>query len=130
MTLREKVIVETYTGVCIVTGADREELYKYWAALMGRPLYTHELASKEIQEELKEKSKVAFSLVGTEGFEPPISCSQNTRLSQAGLRPVRNLCGASRSIEGSLGNLPRLQSVVSALPDYTYEAVFEHRQRQ
>ena len=80
--------------------------------------------------ELKEKSKVAFSLVGTEGFEPPISCSHNTRLSQAGLRPVRNLCGASRSIEGSLGNLPRLQSVVSALPDYTYEAVFEHRQRQ
>lgn len=60
MILRERVIVETYTGVCMVTGEEREELYKYWAALMGRPVYTHELASKEIQEQLKEKSKADF----------------------------------------------------------------------
>lgn len=60
MTLRERVIVETYTGVCMVTGEEREEVYKYMAALMGRPVYTHDLASKEIQEELKEKSKPDF----------------------------------------------------------------------
>lgn len=60
MTLKEKVIVETYTGYCMVTGEDREALYKYWAELMGRPVYTHNLASKEIQEELREKSKADF----------------------------------------------------------------------
>jgi len=60
MTLKERVIVETYTGTCMITGGDREELYKYWAELMGRPVYTHEIASKEIQEQLQEKSKADF----------------------------------------------------------------------
>lgn len=60
MTLRERVIVETYTGTCMVTGEDREELYKYWAELMGRPVYTHEIASKEVQEKLEEMSKGDF----------------------------------------------------------------------
>ena len=60
MTLKERVIVETYTGICMVTGEDREELHKYWAELMGRPIFTHELASKEIQEELQAKSKDDF----------------------------------------------------------------------
>lgn len=60
MTLRERVIVETYTGACMVTGEEREEIHKYWVELMGRPIYTHELASKEVQEELKEKSKPDF----------------------------------------------------------------------
>ena len=60
MTLRERVIVETYTGVCMVTGEERDEIRKYWAEIMGRPVYTHELASKEVQEELKAKSKEDF----------------------------------------------------------------------
>ena len=60
MTLRERVIVETYTGVCMVTGEDRNEVYKYMEELMGRPVYTHELASKEVQEKLKEKSRADF----------------------------------------------------------------------
>lgn len=60
MTLKERVIVETYTGVCMVTGDERNEVYKYMAELMGRPVFTHELASKEIQEKLKELSKPDF----------------------------------------------------------------------
>lgn len=29
MTLKEKAIVETYTGICMLTGDDRMEVYKY-----------------------------------------------------------------------------------------------------
>lgn len=60
MTLRERVIVETYTGVCMVTGDERNEVYKYMAELMGRPVFTHELADRNIQEKLKELSKPDF----------------------------------------------------------------------
>lgn len=60
MTLRERVIVEVYTGYCMVTGEEREEVYRYMSALMGRPVFTHELADHKIQEELKEKCKADF----------------------------------------------------------------------
>lgn len=60
MTLKEKIIVETYTGVCMVIGKERNEVYKYVAELMGRPVFTHELADRNIQERLKELSKPDF----------------------------------------------------------------------
>jgi len=60
MTLREKVVVEVYTGYCMVTGEEREEVYRYMSALMGRPVFTHELSDHKIQEELKEKCKPDF----------------------------------------------------------------------
>lgn len=60
MTLREKIIVEVYTGTCMVTGDEREEVYRYMSALMGRPVFTHELADHEFQEKLKEKCKPDF----------------------------------------------------------------------
>ena len=60
VTLKERVIVETYTGICMTSAEEKDEVYKYMAELMERPVYTHELASKEIQEKLKEKSKADF----------------------------------------------------------------------
>ena len=60
MTLKERVIVETYTGVCMTSGEERNEVYKYMSELIGRPVFTHELASKEMQDELKSKSKADF----------------------------------------------------------------------
>ena len=60
MTLKERVIVETYTGYCMTSGEEMNEVYKYMQEIMGRPVYTHELASKEIQQELHEKSKEDF----------------------------------------------------------------------
>jgi len=60
MTLRERVIVETYTGVVMTAGEERNEVYKYMAELMGRPVFTHELADRNIQEELKALSKSDF----------------------------------------------------------------------
>lgn len=56
MELRERVIVETYTGYCMTSPEEKDEVYKYMAEVMGRPVYTHELADKEIQEQLREKA--------------------------------------------------------------------------
>lgn len=56
MTLKEKVIVEVYTGYCMTSPEEKDEVYKYMAEIMGRPVFTHELANKEIQEQLREKA--------------------------------------------------------------------------
>lgn len=60
MTLRERVIVEVYTGYCMTSPQERDEVYKYMAEIMGRPVFTHELADKAIQERLREKSLEDF----------------------------------------------------------------------
>lgn len=60
MTLEERVIVETYTGYCMTSPEERDEVYKYMAKIMGRPVYTHELADKAVQEELREKALTDF----------------------------------------------------------------------
>lgn len=60
MTLKERVIVETYTGVVMTSAEERSETHKYMEELMGRPLFTHELADQSIVEQLKEKSKPDF----------------------------------------------------------------------
>ena len=60
MTLKERVIVEAYTGYCMTTGEEREELYKYIANAMGRLIFSHELADEEILSELHDKVKPDF----------------------------------------------------------------------
>ena len=60
MTDRERAIVEIYTGICMLTGNKRNEVYKYMEEIMGHPVFTHELADKQIQQELKEKAKPDF----------------------------------------------------------------------
>ncbi len=60
MTDAERAIVMAYTGVCMLTGDKLGIYYKYIEELMGRPIWTHEFAIKEIQEEIKERSKSDF----------------------------------------------------------------------
>lgn len=60
MTLKERVIVEAYTGYCMTSGSERNEVYKYIAEVMGRPIYSHELADEEIQREVRNKVKPDF----------------------------------------------------------------------
>lgn len=60
MTLEERVIVETYTGYCMTSGDERNAVYKYMEKLLGRPVYTHELARKSVVNKLQEKSKADF----------------------------------------------------------------------
>ena len=60
MTIRECAIVETYTGIVMLTGENRKYSYAYMEELMGRPVYTHELADKEIVRMLKAKALPDF----------------------------------------------------------------------
>lgn len=60
MTDREKAIVTAYTGVTMLTGEKFSIFHKYIEDLLGRPIWTHELASETVWNEIKEKSKPDF----------------------------------------------------------------------
>ena len=60
MTDREKAIVMAYTGKCMLTGDKFQIFHKYVEDIMGRPVYTHEMAIKAVDDEIKEKSKADF----------------------------------------------------------------------
>ncbi len=64
MTLKERLIVSAYTGVLM---CDFDILHRYIMEVLGRPIWTHELANPDILEELKEKVKPEFlKLCGNE----------------------------------------------------------------
>lgn len=58
MTKREAVVIETYTGVVMLTGDDRKLIYEYAEKLLGFPIFTHEFP--EYADKLKELSKRDF----------------------------------------------------------------------
>lgn len=58
MKKHEAAIVETYTGICMLTGSDRKYAYEYAEELLGRPIFTHEFLL--FADELKEKSRADF----------------------------------------------------------------------
>ncbi len=57
MTKQEKIIVSAYTGVLM---CDFDEVQEYIQKKLGRPVFTHELADKDIQKEIEEKNKRGF----------------------------------------------------------------------
>jgi len=60
MTDKEKAIVTAYTGVTMLAGDKFQIFHKYIEDILGRPVWTHELASEKVWEEIKEKSKEDF----------------------------------------------------------------------
>lgn len=60
MTDREKAIIMAYTGVAILTGDKFSIFHKYIEDILGRSVWTHELADHNVCEEIKEKSKSDF----------------------------------------------------------------------
>jgi len=60
MTKREAVVIETFTGICMLTGDDRTLSYNYAEELLGHPVMTHDFGNKEIVAKLKELSKPEF----------------------------------------------------------------------
>lgn len=57
MTKYEKLVVSVYTDTLMVS---IDELHPFINAVMGRPVFTHELADPAILTELKEKVKPDF----------------------------------------------------------------------
>lgn len=58
MTKHEAAVIETYTGVVMLTGDDRKLIYEYAEKLLGFPIFTHEFP--EHADKLKELSKPDF----------------------------------------------------------------------
>lgn len=58
MEKREAVVIETYTGIVMLTGDDRKYIYEYAEKLLGFPIFTHEFP--EYADKLKELRKLDF----------------------------------------------------------------------
>lgn len=63
MTKREAAIVSAYTGVLI---GGFSEMHEYIEEIMDRPVFTHELGSKDTFEQIKEKAKDDFCSITVE----------------------------------------------------------------
>lgn len=57
MTAREAAIVSAYTGILI---GSFSEMHAYVEEIMRRPVWTHEMASEAIFEQIKAKAKPDF----------------------------------------------------------------------
>jgi hypothetical protein len=57
MTRRESAIIGAFTGTLV---GPFNALHGYIEELMKRPVWTHELASKELSEEIKRRAKKDF----------------------------------------------------------------------
>lgn len=60
MTKKECAIVMAYTGFTMLSGEDFRIFHRYIEDILGRPVYTHELASNSVINEIKEKSRYDF----------------------------------------------------------------------
>lgn len=63
MTKREAAIVSAYTGYLI---GDFHEMHKYIEEIMGRPVFTHELAIEKVNDEIRKRSKKDFCSITVE----------------------------------------------------------------
>lgn len=57
MTKREGAIISAFTGILIGKFTD---LHGYVEEIMGRPVFTHEMGSEEMANQIKSKSKSDF----------------------------------------------------------------------
>lgn len=70
MTDKEKAVIMAHTGICMLTGEKFSIYHKYIEELMGRPVFTHELANAETVNQIKEKSKEDFLKLCKDEFAP------------------------------------------------------------
>lgn len=57
MTKHEAIVISAYTGVLM---CDFDDMHGYIEKKLGRPVFTHELASEQIQQEIEDKTKADF----------------------------------------------------------------------
>ena len=57
MTKHEAAVISAFTGL-LIGGFD--ELHKYIEQIMGRPVFTHELGSAQVANQIKELSRPDF----------------------------------------------------------------------
>lgn len=57
MTREESAIISAYTGIL---AGPFDAMHEYVEKIMGRPVFTHEFANRDIVEEIKDKSYEDF----------------------------------------------------------------------
>lgn len=72
MTDREKAIIMAYTGYAMLTGDKLGLFYQYIQEKVGRPVMTHELAEKPMQETIHTLSKPDFVELCRTNDEPRV----------------------------------------------------------
>ena len=77
MTDREKAIVMAYTGYTMLTGDKLGLYYQYIAEKLGRPVMTHELCEKPMQESIRTLSKLDFIELCMASDEPRVMTPQD-----------------------------------------------------
>lgn len=60
MTDREKAIVSAFTGIAMLAGGKFSIFHEYIEEKLGRPVWTHELADKDVWAKIKEASMEDF----------------------------------------------------------------------
>ena len=60
MTLKERIIVECYTGYVMCVGEERKEVNKYIEEKMGHPVFTHQLGDRTFVDCLQKACKEDF----------------------------------------------------------------------
>lgn len=72
ITDRERAVIMAYTGVAMLVGDKRSIFYGYVEEKLGRPVWTHELAYIEVQEELKDAARDDFLKLCSGTKEPDL----------------------------------------------------------
>lgn len=68
MTKEECAIIMAYTGYTMLRGDDLNFFYEYVTKIIGRPVWTHELA--DMAEEIQEKSRQDYNRLCSEAVSP------------------------------------------------------------
>ena len=58
MTNREAIVISAYTGFMIIN--EFGKVHEYIEEILGREIFTYELANKKVQKEIQKKSKKEF----------------------------------------------------------------------
>lgn len=69
MTKQECAVVMAYTGTAMLQGDDFWLFYEYIEKICGRPIWTHELAQAEVQDEIQTKSRADFVKICAEATD-------------------------------------------------------------
>lgn len=64
MTKREAAIISAYTGVLL---GSFNAFHEYAEEIMNRPVFTHELADKQVMQKIMDKSRADFLAIEIDG---------------------------------------------------------------
>ena len=83
MTDYEKAVVMAHTGIVMLKAEKFNIFHQYVEKIMGRPIYVHEMAYKEISDEIRERSKADFLRICEEDSDEKSEFVSQRKLQEA-----------------------------------------------